>query len=164
MDPSIGQRIESRQQGQAARCYYAQDNLGRITDTAKTGEVFNRYGNGTEGLKTYYGYDDRSQLTSEVTKVGTSATVLTGRNDAHTYDSIGNRSSVTHNGNTAAYTSNNLNQYSSRAVPGFFDVAGGAASAATVTVNGSNSGVTRHGDYFFKGDRNGVGTETGSGR
>ena len=133
---------------------YGQDVMGRIGSNAKTGEVFNRYGNGTEGLKTVYDYNDRSELTIEQTKIGTSATVLTGRNDAYAYDNIGNRSSTagtTHNGNTASYTTNALNQYTSRTVPGIFDVAGSAASAATVTVNGSNAGVTRHGDYFFKG-------------
>ncbi|MDI1335898.1 MAG: hypothetical protein PSU94_06905, partial [Lacunisphaera sp.] len=130
------------------------DALGRRTVVAKTGEIYNRYGNGTEGLKTYYGYDDRSQVTSEVTKVGTSTTVLTGRDDGFAYDTMGNRSSTSgtnHNGNTANYTTNALNQYTQRSVPGIFDVAGAAGSGTTVTVNGSNTGVSRHGEYFFKG-------------
>ena len=137
-----------------AKFDYAHDNLGRFTSVAKTGEVFARYGNTTQGLDTTWTYNDRSELTSEQTKLGGSATVLTGRDDAYTWDNIGNRTSspgTTHNGNTAAYTTNALNQYTSRTVPGIFDVAGGAASAATVTVNGSSTGVTRHGDYFFKG-------------
>ncbi|MDB6094340.1 MAG: hypothetical protein JWM32_1902, partial [Verrucomicrobia bacterium] len=54
-------------------------------------------------------------------------------------------------GNTATYTANSLNQYSQRTVPGIFDVAGAAATSATVTVNGSGTDVTRHGEYFFKG-------------
>ncbi len=131
---------------------FTQDNLGRVTQTAKTGEVFNRYGNGTEGLTTYYTYDDRSQVTSEVTKVGTSSTVLTGRNDsAFAYDPIGNRTTVTHNGNSATYTANSLNQYTQRTVPGYFDVAG-ADTATTVTVaksGGPTDTATRHGNYFF---------------
>ncbi|HEX2862888.1 MAG TPA: hypothetical protein VHN79_14670, partial [Lacunisphaera sp.] len=61
---------------------YEQDSMGRATSSAKSGELYNRYGNGTEGLKTYWGYDDRSQVNSEVTKVGASTTVLTGRDDA----------------------------------------------------------------------------------
>ncbi|MDI1336598.1 MAG: hypothetical protein PSU94_10515, partial [Lacunisphaera sp.] len=133
---------------------YAQDNLGRVSSVAKTGEIYNRYGNGTEGLKIYYGYDDRSQLTSEVTKIGTSSTVLTGRDDAYAFDNLGNRSSTagtTHNSNTANYTTNALNQYTQRTVPGVFDVAGAAGSGTTVTVNSSSTGVTRHGEYFFKG-------------
>ncbi len=131
---------------------YTQDNVGRSTLVAKTGGVFDRYGNGTQGLDTHYTYDDRSQLASEVTKLGGTGTVLTGRNDSsYDYDLLGNRKSVTHNGNTATYTSNLLNQYTQRTVPGVFDVAGAAASGATVTVNSSTSGVTRHGEYFFKG-------------
>lgn len=58
---------------------------------------------------------------------------------------------MTHNGNAANYTANALNQYTQRTVTGVFDVAGAAASGATVTVNSSSSGVTRHGEYFFKG-------------
>jgi RHS repeat-associated protein len=130
---------------------YTQDNLGRITDTAKTGEVFNRYGNGTQGLDTFYGYDDRSQVTSEVTKLGGSSTVLTGRNDAYAWDNIGNRTSLTHNGNTATYTANALNQYTQRTVSAFFDVAG-ASTQSTVTVSktgGPTDTATRHGNYFF---------------
>ena len=86
-------------------------SAGRTIAVAKTGELFNRYGNGSEGLKTAYGYDDRSQLTSEQTKVGATTTVLTGRDDAHAYDVIGNRSSVTHNSSTSTYNLNSLNQY-----------------------------------------------------
>ncbi|MBI3884659.1 MAG: RHS repeat-associated core domain-containing protein [Opitutae bacterium] len=130
---------------------YTRDSLGRVTQTGKTGELFNRYGDGTQGLWTNYGYDDRSQLTSEQTRLAGTTTVLTGRDDAYAFDNLGNRSTATHNGNSTAYTSNSLNQYSSRTVPGVFDVAGAAASAATVTVNGSAAGVARHGDYFFKG-------------
>jgi RHS repeat-associated protein len=137
---------------------YTQDTLGRTTQVAKTsgtGGLYSRYGNGTEGLTTYYGYDDRSQLTSEVTKVGTSSTVLTGRNDsAYAYDSIGNRTSGIHNGNTSTYTTNLLNQYTQRTVPGVFDVAGAAGTGTTVTVTrsgGATDTATRHGQYFFDG-------------
>jgi YD repeat-containing protein len=137
-----------------ARFDYAHDNLGRRTGVAKAGELYSRYGNGTQGLDTTWGYDDRSQVTSEQTKLGGSATVLIGRDDAFAYDNIGNRSSTsgtTHNAATANYTANALNQYTQRSVPGTFDVAGAAGSGATVTVNGSSSGVSRHGEYFFKG-------------
>lgn len=146
------------------------DVLGRRTKVAKTGDsttgMFIRYGNGSEGLTTYYGYDDRSQLTSEVTKVGTGSTVLTGRDDAYAFDNIGNRHSTngtTHNGNTANYTTNALNQYTQRTVPGVFDVAGAADAGATVTVNGSSSGVTHggaYGQYFFKGQTMANGSNT----
>jgi RHS repeat-associated protein len=137
---------------------YTPDTLGRTTQVAKTsatGGIYDRYGNGTEGLTTYYGYDDHSQLTSEVTKVGTSTTVLTGRNDsAYAYDIIGNRSSRTHNSNSTSYTTNSLNQYTQRDVTGIFDVAGAAGTGTTVTVSksgGSTDTATRHGQYFFDG-------------
>jgi len=46
-----------------------------------------------------------------------------------------------------------LNQYTQRALPtgidGVFDVAG-AIGSGTVFVEGSSTGVTKHGDYFFK--------------
>ena len=130
---------------------YGQDAMGRIIQSSKTGELFNIYGNGAEGLLVNYGYDDRSELTSEQTKVGLTATTLTGRDNAHLYDPIGNRTTVTHNSNAATYTANSLNQYTQRTVPGIFDVAGKAAVAATVTVNGSATGVSRSGQSFFKG-------------
>lgn len=134
-----------------AKFDHLHDNLYRVDKVAKTGTLFSRYGNGTEGLTTYFGYDDRSQLASEVTKIGTGSTVLTGRNDsAYAWDNLGNRNTVTHNGNTSTYTTDARNQYTQRTVPGIFDVAGAAGSSTTVTVNGSNSGVSRHGEYFFK--------------
>jgi RHS repeat-associated protein len=134
-----------------SRFDYGHDNLGRRTSVAKTGEMYARYGNGTQGLDTAWGYDDRSQLTSEITKLGGSSTVLTGRDDAYAFDNLGNRSTATHNSQLTTYTSTLLNTYSQRTVPGVFDVAGAAGSGTTVTVNGSSSGVTRHGEYFFKG-------------
>ena len=126
-----------------------QDILGRTTNINKTGAVFNCYGNTTQGLDTSNVYNDRSEVTSDVTKLGGTSTVLTGRNDAYAFDPIGNRTSVTQNGITSTYSPNALNQYDSRTVPGVFDVAGSAASGATITVNGSSTGVVRHGPYFF---------------
>ena len=72
---------------------------------------------------------------------------MTGRQD-----NIGNRTTATHNGNTATYTANNLNQYSQRTVPGFFDVSGTATAGTTVTVTkpgGPTDTAARHGNYFF---------------
>jgi RHS repeat-associated protein len=135
-----------------AKFDYAYDNLGRRTGVAKTGEVYSRYS--ASGLDTTWGYDDRNEITSEVSKLGGTSTVLTGRDDAYAFDNIGNRASTagtTHNSNAAAYTSNSLNQYTQRVIPGVIDVAGLAPAAATVTVNASASGVTRHNDYYFKG-------------
>lgn len=138
-----------------AKFAYTQDNIGRVTEVAKTGEMFNRYGTGNAGLTTYYTYTDRSELKSEITKLGTVSptVVLTGRNDSlYEYDPIGNRKKVTHNARDFEFTTNSRNGYGTRAVPGFFDVAG-FDTAAQVTV--SNDGApptntaTRHGEYFF---------------
>jgi len=139
---------------------YQYDDMGRITQVAKTSDntstsgMFNRYGNGSEGLTTYYGYDDLSQLKSDVTKVGTSSTaILPGRNDsAFSYDNMGNRTLVTHNGTSLSYTPNTLNQYDSRAVAGAFDVAGSApGSTVTVTGGGTSDTAARSasGSYYF---------------
>ena len=127
---------------------YASDALGRRTAVAKTGEMFTRYS--TSGLDTGYGYNDRSEVTAEQTKLGGTSTVLTGRDDAYAFDHIGNRATTTHNGSTATYTANSLNQYSQRTTPGVIDVAGLAPASATVSVNTSTAGITRHGDYYFK--------------
>jgi len=127
---------------------------GRATTATKTGEIFSRYGDGTQGLLGSYSYNDRSELTGETTYLASSGyTPLSGRYNLYAWDNIGNRATsagTTHNGDAANYTTNALNQYTARTVPGIFDVAGAAASGATVTVNGSSSGVTRNGEYFFK--------------
>jgi RHS repeat-associated protein len=129
------------------------DALGRVKGVTKTEELFDRYGNGTQGLHTLYEYNDRSELTSEETTLGGSLTTLTGRDDSYVYDLLGNRKTSTHNGLTTTYTTNALNQYTKRELPsgvdGAFDVAG-ATSSGTVEVNNSSAGITRHGDYFFK--------------
>lgn len=143
-----------------AKFDYGHDALGRRTSVRKTSDagatLFSRYGNGTEGLKTKFGYDDRSQVTSEGTWVGESeadTAKLTGRADAYAYDQFGNRgetAGTTHNAATANYATNALNQYTARTVPRFTDVAGAATAGTTVTVNGSNADVARSGQYYFK--------------
>jgi RHS repeat-associated protein len=130
-----------------AKFAYTSDQLGRRTAVSKTGEVYARYG--ANGLDTTWGYNDRSEVTSEQTKLGGTSTLLAGRNDAYAFDNIGNRTSSTHNGNTSTYTANSLNQYTGKSNPGKVDVAGLAPAAANVTVNGSGAGVTRHNDYYF---------------
>jgi YD repeat-containing protein len=133
-----------------AKFDYASDYLGRRTQVAKAGELYARYS--ANGLDTFYGYNDKSELTAEVTKLGGSSTILTGRDDAYTYDPIGNRLTKTHNGNAAAYTPNELNQYVQRVVPGVIDITGLAPALATVTVGGSSTGVTRHNDWYYKAE------------
>jgi RHS repeat-associated protein len=94
-----------------AKFDHTHDALYRVVTVAKTGDQFSSYGNGTQGLETDFAYDDRSQLTADSTALGGSSTPLTGRDDYHAYDPIGNRTSVNRSGTTLTYTANNLNQY-----------------------------------------------------
>jgi RHS repeat-associated protein len=96
-----------------AKFDYTHDTLYRVITSAKTGEVFNIYGNDTQGLETDYAYNDRSELTADSTTLGGSSTPLSGRDDYHAYDPIGNRTSVNRSGTTVNYTANALNQYTS---------------------------------------------------
>ena len=129
---------------------YDHDSLGRRTSVTKTGELYARYG--TSGLVTGWSYNDRSEVTGEVTNVtvGSTSAALAGRSDGYAYDNIGNRSSTTHNATSSSYASNALNQYTQRAVAGSVDVTGLAPSAATVTINGSTTGITQQNDWFYK--------------
>jgi len=135
---------------------YLQDFAGRVTSVAKTGELFNVYGNGSQGLSTNFGYNDRSEVTDTITYLGGTGTVLTGRTDApggYTYDNAGNRTNTWHNMHPASYQINALNQCVSRNVPIYFDVAG-FSTGTTVTVSksgGPTDTAARHGQYFFDG-------------
>ena len=132
---------------------YTNDSLGRRTVKVETGEMFSRYG---PGLVTKYGYNARSEVISSNTYLGTSANVdttaagnaLQGRSYYYSYDPIGNRTATTINGQSSAYSTNSLNQIVSRTTPGYADVAGTAASNATVTVAGQST--TRQFDYFYR--------------
>jgi RHS repeat-associated protein len=66
---------------------------------------------------------------------------------------IGNRKSTTRDAQSANYTPNTLNQYTSRTVPGFVNVLGTATNTATVSLWSKDSTAlftptTRKGDYF----------------
>ncbi len=70
------------------------------------------------------------------------------------FDDIGNRTSTMAGGDSmgaglrsASYLANTLNQYTSRTVPGAFDVSGVANANETATVNGSAADY-RRGEYF----------------
>lgn len=126
---------------------YANDNLGRRTGVTKAGAMFARYA--AAGISTNWSYNARSEVTAESTVLAGTATPVPGRNDAYAYDNIGNRSTATHNSNTATYTANAVNQYTLRTVPGHVDVSGLAPAAATVTVNDSSTGLARAGDFYF---------------
>ena len=59
-------------------------------------------------------------------------------------------SSAPANLRSASYSVNSKNQYTSRGVPPYIEVLGIAKVDATVTVDGSSSGVYRRGEYFRK--------------
>ena len=74
---------------------------------------------------------------------------MTNENDS--LGDIGNREWDMRNGSgsrKAEYTANNLNQYTSRTVPGALDILGAAHSNSTITVNGQ--AATRQGAYYHQ--------------
>jgi RHS repeat-associated protein len=93
-----------------------------------------------------YDYDSLGQVTNGSRFWSDGGAVL-GQQFGYLFDDIGNRKSATANGRTQVYTAtNNLNQYSSRTVPGYLDVLGAAANTATVTVNAT--ATSRKADYY----------------
>ena len=99
-----------------------------------------------------YQYDSLGQLTSGK-KAWWGGGVIPGQQFEYGFDTIGNRKYARRGGDVnganlrqSDYTANALNQYSSRTVPGYVDVLGEAANAATVTVN--KQATTRQGDYY----------------
>jgi RHS repeat-associated protein len=94
-----------------------------------------------------FAYNSAGEVTNAVKKLA-GGTPINGEQFGFSFDSIGNRSSSTVNGQTAAYTANLLNQYTNRTVPSVLDVLGTAATNATVTV--ANQSTLRQGEYFFK--------------
>ncbi len=75
-----------------------------------------------------------------------SGDAVPGLDYSYTYDDIGNRKLSTLNSQLLTYTTNSLNQYSQKTVPGVVDVVGTAVTDANVTVNGQ--GVTRQGESW----------------
>jgi hypothetical protein len=80
-------------------------------------------------------------------------TPVAGQQFTYNFDDIGNRKTTASGGDgsgsnlrTANYTANNLNQYTSRDVPGYATVLGSANANATVTVNLQRA--YRYGNYF----------------
>jgi RHS repeat-associated protein len=112
-----------------------------------------------DGSYWVYGYDVSGQVTSGV-KYTSTGLAIPGQQFGYGFDNIGNRATETQTGElgarTATYTSNNLNQYSQRAVLGVFDLLGSAAPSSTVSVQvGSDTAgikqAKRLGDLFYKG-------------
>jgi len=118
---------------------YAYDSLGRRTTKLETGSLFARYPAG--GVVDAYTYDPLSQLLKDQAYQSNNPSNLTppvlGREFSYTYDPIGNRTTSSVDSNQFTYTSNALNQITSRIVPGFYAVSGLAPTGATVTLNGT---------------------------
>ena len=100
-----------------------------------------------------YAYNDRGELVSG-RKYWADATPVWGDQTEYSFDNIGNRNYAKNGGNQlgsllqSSYTTNSLNQYSQRSVPGAVDVTGTANAAATVSVN--DQATARKADYFYK--------------
>ena len=82
-------------------------------------------------------------------------TPVAGQQFEYTHDDIGNRTAAKAGGDqnganlrSASYLANNLNQYTSRTVPGAVDVMGLGFATNAVTVNGQTA--YRKGEYFRK--------------
>ncbi|OGV67777.1 MAG: hypothetical protein A3K19_15760 [Lentisphaerae bacterium RIFOXYB12_FULL_65_16] len=100
-----------------------------------------------DGSYWLYEYDALGQVTSG-SRHWSDGTAVAGQQFGYTFDDIGNRKLVVPpSGGPASYTSNALNQYESRQVPGVVDVRGEAQPGATVTVN--NRPTARHGEQFY---------------
>ena len=100
-----------------------------------------------------YQYDRLGQETSGK-KYWSDGTPVAGQQFTYNFDDIGNRKSTAAGGDasgnnlrSANYTANNLNQYTSRDVPGYATVLGSANPNATVTVNLQRA--LRHGSHFW---------------
>ena len=133
----------------ARRFGYSNDAAGRRTAISRSGEAFGDLSGSTDA----YGYNSRSEVVSaRRTKGGAS---VRGFDEDFSYDPIGNRIATTNYTETGSaivsqYEANNLNQYTSRTVPGVAAVRGFADANATVTVN--ENPTWRLGEYFFGSD------------
>jgi len=138
------------------------DKLNRLTLTSTaraSGSVLSSFGYDYNGLNqrtkarvndgSYwrYGYDGMGQVTSGE-KSWSDGSAVGGQQFGYAFDNIGNRITTKTNGRTATYTSNSLNQYTTRTVPGAVDVIGAALPDAKLTVN--NQPAARRGEYFYK--------------
>jgi RHS repeat-associated protein len=100
-----------------------------------------------------YEYNDRGELVSGK-KFWTDNSIVWGAQTEYKFDNLGNRISVKAGGNQlgvsrqSSYTTNALNQYTQRTVPGAVDVTGTGNSSANISVNAQPTG--RKGDYFHK--------------
>jgi RHS repeat-associated protein len=101
-----------------------------------------------------YEYDSLGQVISGK-RYWSDGTPVAGQQFEYGFDDIGNRKSTKAGGDengwnlrSASYTANNLNQYTSRDVPGYVDVMGISFATNTVTVN--SQAPYRKVEYFRK--------------
>lgn len=85
-----------------------------------------------DGSAWTYGYDPRGQLTV-ATRSGANGLSPPWTAQSWSYDDMGNRTHVQRNGRPETYTTNALNHYLQRTVPGAVEILGSAAVDATVT-------------------------------
>jgi RHS repeat-associated protein len=100
-----------------------------------------------------YQYDRLGEVVSG-RKYWANGTPVAGQQFTYNFDDIGNRQATASGGDasgnnlrSASYAANNLNQYTSRDVPGYATVLGSANANATVTVNLQRA--VRQGNYFW---------------
>jgi RHS repeat-associated protein len=99
-----------------------------------------------------YAYDFLGQVTN-ANKFWSDSSRVLGQQFGYAFDDIGNRKTAFSGGDASGrdarrqvYSANNLNQYTSRTVPGYIDVIGAATNVATVSVN--NASASRKGEYY----------------
>jgi RHS repeat-associated protein len=105
-----------------------------------------------DGSYWVYTYDSLGQVIGG-NKYWPDDTPVAGQQFQYAFDNIGNRTSTGAGGDqngqnlrSASYTANNLNQYTSRTVPGGVDIIGLGYATNTITVNGTTA--YRKGEYF----------------
>jgi len=100
-----------------------------------------------------YSYDSLGQVIGGVKKTA-AGVPIPGFAFGYSFDHIGNRIDASENSAQSEYTSNALNQYTERTVPGVAHIRGSADEQAIVTVTpqgGLPEPVTRQGERFYKG-------------
>jgi len=105
-----------------------------------------------DGSYWIYEYDKLGQVISGK-RYWADGTLVPGQQHEYAFDDIGNRTTAKTGGDasgqnlrSSSYTANNLNQYSSRTVPGYVQAMGIANPSATVTVNGQST--SRKGEFY----------------
>ncbi|MBF0246219.1 MAG: RHS repeat-associated core domain-containing protein, partial [Planctomycetes bacterium] len=94
-----------------------------------------------------YEYDSLGQIT-KAQKYHGDNTPVDGQKFEYSHDDIGNRTQTKTNDRTADYTSNSVNQYTQRDVPGYLAVLGSTDSGTTVDIN--SVAADRKDDYYHR--------------